>query len=134
MQPAVGDIVTVTGQPGRWVVSGPSTDLPPGRRWRCISRRPDGRETARVVGDGDMTLVQAAPVFEPARRLRHWAEEVEVLDDLGDRVRVAVPARRKPAGTSPITGAPVYLGIPASASDVSKPALVLDNLSTLLQE
>lgn len=133
--PTIGDIVAVTGFPGvRWVVESPAASaIPPEKVWRCIAHGGPSGQTSRLVGDGDLTIIRGDIVFEPGQEVHHWGETLTVIEDRGALVRCATPERRKPIGTSPTAGGPIYLALPAGTTDVSKPALVLANLSLALE-
>lgn len=133
--PQVGDIVEVTGFPGvRWVVEGPAASaIPPERVWRCVAHGGPSGQTSRLVGDGDLSTIRAGITLDPGQQLQHWGETLTVIEDRGALVRCATPERRKQIGTSPTTGGPIYVSTPAGTTDVSKPALVLANLSKLLE-
>ncbi|MCH2393220.1 hypothetical protein [Oceanibaculum sp.] len=127
-----GDIVRIARQPGIWVVAElAASEIPPERRWRCVSNQPGG-PASRIVGDGDVTVETPAPVFVQGQSVSHDGRTVEVVADLGALVRCLTPASRKPLPGSPWEGQH-YLAIPPGIEDVPKSSLVLQNLKTLIE-
>ena len=91
---APGAIVTCrqTGTILYIVVVGQAAD---GTRWQLRSLRIDhkGRtdQTRRIAGEGDITVIRAAPTFAPHTMIEHIGHPHEVLADLGDSVELIVP-------------------------------------------
>jgi hypothetical protein len=92
----VGDIC-VCRQTGAqlWVVLGAE----PNGRWRLIGKRTDQRGhkrlyDGRTAGEGDLTLVTPAPIFEPGSTVEHDGQTLKVLSDDIDSVVFEVPASR----------------------------------------
>jgi hypothetical protein len=71
-----------------------------GVRWHCRAKRVDqnGRHdiSARTIGEGDLVLVRAAPVYEPHTMVEHEGRFHEVAADNGDSVELITPSSRYP--------------------------------------
>jgi len=78
-----------------WVVHSRTTD----GRWKCVrsvnSWRGE-RFTSLSVGEGDVVLVAAAPVYEVGVAIMHNGIAHVVLADHGDAVELEVPSSRFP--------------------------------------
>ena len=123
----VGNIVTVNGQPGLWVVARAAPgEHPPRTRWRVWIER-DGRRFERLVGIGDL-VVMRRPTFVNGENISHDGIAAEVIADGGDDVVLNLPSR-----SHRHRGANVNLHLTAGRIVVGKADLVLENLKLLLK-
>ena len=90
VRPAIGDICEIRQLPGeRWVVIGPVTNpADPGKRqWRVRAERAGRPPQGRVVGAGDLEVLEH-PQFTAGQIVNFHGNEAEVLSDDGDTVRL----------------------------------------------
>ena len=96
-----GTIVTVHGLGDTlWAIKCREAD----GRYRVICRTTTPRwpkthghfSSSRVVGEGELTLVAPAPVYEAGSTLAHEGVQYTVVADLDEHVELIVPASRRP--------------------------------------
>lgn len=97
-------------------------------RWKVTSKGIDARGRAvyfgRVAGEGDLTVVTPAPVYQAGETVERNGLNCTVARDLGDAVELIVPASRRPLRGG---GA---LSIPGgNAVTLSKADLALESLT-----
>jgi hypothetical protein len=119
----IGDVVSVRGRPGNWVVIEPDTGALPVLRWRVRQRNMQGAYTAHVAGEGDLALV-TRPLFDAGQKVRYRGLDAVVVSDDGATVRVRYDETSFLRGGGRI----VHLG---SEADAHRANLVIENLSTL---
>jgi len=119
-----GSIVRVFKQGNTaWVVDSRGFD----GRWKVVSKAVDGRNRSALssltVAEGDIVLIKEAPTYAVGAEVRYERVDHEVIEDLGELVRLSVPASsfplryggalRRPSGNSAV---------------ISKANLVLESL------
>ncbi|MCB1441759.1 MAG: hypothetical protein KDJ72_01955 [Methyloceanibacter sp.] len=123
----VGDIVTIWGKAGLWVLIRPAESaVPPGTRVLCREVR---RNVEFIAGQGDLSLV-ARPELTPGMALDFNGRRITVAQIEGDNIKIATSAK---SNRVPLPhGGHVAFG--EGQATVPLAALVAQNWRTLIAE
>lgn len=128
----VGDIVTIGSREGLWI----AVEMMPSprgvRHWRLRQERKPFA-TQFDTAEAGLTLI-LRPEFPPGLRLLHWGEPATVIADMGDLVRCQLPDGRRPLQPDRVTGKTYHVNLGPSFAEVSKSALVTENVALLMKE
>lgn len=118
-----GDVVQLHGKRGLWTAIEPVSSPNDGRWWRFLQEREPINPAAFVCGGFNATLV-FRPVFPLGTELRYRGERVEVVSDLGERVRCVSEEKRHAVGEYTITHG-------VGECEIARGELVSENIITL---
>jgi hypothetical protein len=121
----VGDIVTMKGQRGLWVIRGQDEGSLPKKRWHAMQQCGE-LFTNHDAGSGDVTTV-ASPAIAVGDWLKYRGRDARVLAVSPDAIRVTYDERHEVSGGG-------FVRFQNCEADVPRHQLVLENLIDFLKQ